>query len=109
MNILDLSNLLVETAEMDLHGLYHLVGAEAMSKYEFGRRIADKFGFDASLIKPVSVKESGLKAARSPNLTLNTGKIRTALGHDLPVFAEGLQKFFDQYRRGYHLYIKSLA
>lgn len=109
MNILDLSALLVETSGMDLKGIYHMVGAEAMSKYEFGRRIAEKFGFDASLIKPISVKESGLKAARSPNLTLNTGKIRTALGHDLPVFSDGLQKFFDQYRRGYHLYIKSLA
>lgn len=109
MNILDLSGLLVETAEMDLHGIHHMVGAEAMSKYEFGRRIAEKFGFDASLIKPVSVKESGLKAARSPRLTLSIEKIRTALAHELPDFTDGLQKFYDQYRRGYHLYIKSLA
>lgn len=109
MNILDLSGLLVETAELDLHGIHHMVGAEAMSKYEFGRRIAEKFGFDASLIKPVSVKDSGLKAARSPRLTLSTNKIKAALGHDLPGFAEGLQKFYDQYRRGYHLYIKSLT
>ena len=109
MNILDLSALLVETAEMDLHGIHHVVGAEAMSKYEFGRRIAEKFGFDASLIKPVSVKESGLKAARSPRLTLSIEKIRTALAHELPDFTDGLQKFYDQYRRGYHLYIKSLA
>lgn len=109
MNVLDLSELLLEAAGMDLHGLYHLVGAEAMSKYEFGKRIAEKFGFDPSLIKPVSVKDSGLKAARSPRLTLSTARIRTALGHDLPEFSNGLQKFFDQYRRGYHLYIKSLA
>jgi hypothetical protein len=31
------------------------------------------------------------------------------LGHDLPDFAGGLQKFYDQYRRGYPEYIKSLA
>jgi dTDP-4-dehydrorhamnose reductase len=86
-----------------------MVGAEAMSKYEFGRRITEKFGFNAALIKPVSVKESGLKAARSPNLTLSTEKLRAALGHDLPDFAGGLQKFYDQYRRGYPEYIKSLA
>lgn len=109
MNILDLSALLVEVSSLDLHGIYHMVGPEAMSKCEFGRRIAEKFGFDASLIKPVSVNESGLKAARSPNLTLSTEKLRNALGHDLPDFAGGLQKFFDQYRRGYSEYIKSLA
>lgn len=109
MNVLDLSELLVEVAGMDLHGLYHLVGSEAMSKYEFGSRIAAKFGFNTSLIKPVSVKDSGLKAARSPRLTLSTEKIRTALARELPDFSNGLQKFFDQYRRGYHLYIKSLA
>lgn len=109
MNVLDLSALLVEAAGMDLHGRYHLVGPEAMSKYEFGRRIAEKFGFNASLIKPMSVKDSGLKAARSPRLTLSTEKIRNALAHELPDFSDGLQKFYDQYRRGYHLYIKSLA
>jgi len=109
MNVLDLSSLLVEIAGMNLSGLYHLVGAEAMSKYEFGTRIAQKFGFNPELIKPVSVKESGLKAARSPMLTLSTDKITNALGHELPAFTEGLQKFYDQYRRGYPEYIKSLA
>jgi dTDP-4-dehydrorhamnose reductase len=109
MNILDLSTLLVEVSTLDLHGIYHMVGPEAMSKYEFGRRIAEKFGFSADLIKPVSVNESGLQAARSPNLTLSTDKLHEALGHDLPDFAGGLQKFFDQYRRGYSDYIKSLA
>lgn len=109
MNILDLSTLLVEVSALDLHGIYHMVGPEAMSKYEFGKRIAEKFGFDPALIKPVSIHESSLKAARSPNLTLSTEKLRAALGHDLPDFAGGLQKFYDQHRRGYPLYIKSLA
>ena len=109
MNILDLSSLLVEVSALDLRGIYHMVGAEAMSKYEFGRRVAEKFGFDADLIKPVSVNASGLTAARSPNLTLKTEKLRAMLGHDLPDFAGGLQKFYDQYRRGYPEYIKSLA
>ena len=109
MNILDLSALLVEVSSLNLRGIYHMVGPEAMSKYEFGRRIAEKFGFDPALIKPVSVNDSGLKAARSPNLTLSTEKLRAALGRDLPDFAGGLQKFYDQYRRGYPEYIKSLA
>jgi len=109
MNILDLSALLVEVSALDLHGIYHMVGAEAMSKYQFGVRIAEKFGFDVGFIKPVSVTQSGLKAARSPNLTLSAEKLQEAIQHDLPDFNEGLQKFYDQYRRGYPQYIKSLV
>lgn len=108
MNILDLSDLLVESAELDLKGIYHMVGAEPMSKYEFGKRIAEKFGFDTSLIQPVSIQESGLKAVRSPNLSLSTAKLQGALGRDLPAFDAGLQKFFDQFRRGYPQYIATL-
>jgi len=108
MNILDLSDLLVESADLDLKGIYHMVGAEPMSKYEFGKRIAEKFGFDTSLIQPVSIQESGLKAVRSPNLSLSTAKLQSALGRDLPAFDAGLQKFFDQFRRGYPQYIATL-
>lgn len=108
MNILDLSDLLVEATELDLKGIFHMVGAEPMSKYEFGKRIAEKFGFDASLIQPVSIQESGLKAVRSPNLSLSTAKLQRALGHELPAFDAGLQKFYDQFRRGYPQYIATL-
>ncbi len=108
MNILDLSDLLVEATDLQLKGIFHMVGAEPMSKYQFGVRIAEKFGFDTALIKPVSVRDGNLKAARSPNLSLSTAKLQKALGHDLPAFDAGLQKFYDQFRRGYPQYIKTL-
>ncbi|MBP9040240.1 MAG: SDR family oxidoreductase [Anaerolineaceae bacterium] len=108
MNILDLSDLLVEATDLQLKGIFHMVGAEPMSKYQFGVRIAEKFGFDPALINPVSVKDGNLKAARSPNLSLSTAKLQKALGHDLPAFDAGLQKFYDQFRRGYPQYIKTL-
>jgi uncharacterized damage-inducible protein DinB len=37
-------------------GLYHVFSAECLSKYDFGVRIAERFGLDASLIAPVSVE-----------------------------------------------------
>jgi dTDP-4-dehydrorhamnose reductase len=109
MMVLDLVETMMESVEKDLCGLYHMVGPETMSKYDFGRAIAHKFGFDPELVQAASVLDGGLKAARSPNLTLNTSKLAAALGHDLPAFESGLQKFFDQYRRGYPQYIKSLS
>lgn len=109
MMILDLTDLLVEAAEKDLKGLYHAVGPESMSKYEYGCAIAHKFGFDENLLKPASVKDGGLTAARSPNLSLSTSKIISALGHPLPSFDSGLIKLYDQYRRGYPDYIQHLS
>ena len=93
----------------DLRPVSHVVGAQKMSKFEFGRALARKFGFDPELVQPASVLDGGLTAARSPNLTLNTGKIVAAIGHPLPDFETGLQKFYDQYRHGFPELLKNLA
>lgn len=109
MMVLDLADLLVEAALKNLHGIYHLVGAEVMSKYDFGVAIARTFGFDSSLILPSSVEQGDLVAPRAHHLDLDTHKITEALGHPLPDFENGMNKFFDQYRRGFPQYIRSLA
>jgi dTDP-4-dehydrorhamnose reductase len=109
MMVLDLADILLESAQVGLKGLYHCVGPEAMSKYDFGVAIARRFGTDTKLITPASVVDSGLSAARSPNLTLSTEKLTIALGHALPGFEQGLKKFYDQYRFGFPAMLKSLV
>jgi dTDP-4-dehydrorhamnose reductase len=109
MMALDLVDTLVEASEKGLKGLYHCVGPEAMSKYDFGVAIANQFGFDPELITSASVLDGGLTATRSPNLTLCTDKLRNALGHPLPPFQVGLKKFHDQYRHGFPEMIKTLV
>jgi dTDP-4-dehydrorhamnose reductase len=108
MMVLDLVNTLTEAIELNLKGLYHMVGPQVMSKYDFGRAIAEKFGYNTALVTEASVNDAGLKAARSPNLTLSTEKLVKALGHDLPGFDNGMQKFYDQYRHGFPQLLKSL-
>ncbi len=109
MMVLDLVDTLLEAVEKDLSGLYHMVGPQQMSKFEFGRAIAQKFGFDPNQVQPASVRDGGLKAVRSPNLVLDTTKLTLALKHDLPPFEVGLQKFYDQYRHGFPQLLKSLS
>jgi len=109
MMVLDLADMLVEATHKKLQGMYHLVGAQPMSKYDFGVAIARKFGFDEALISPASVKDGDLTATRSPNLSLDTSKIVKALGHELPDFERGLDKFYAQYRHGFPEYIRALA
>jgi dTDP-4-dehydrorhamnose reductase len=107
--VLDLSRILVEMVEKRLHGLYHVVSSESLSKYDFAVRIAHKFGLDERLITPISVLQGGLKAARSPNLTLNTGKLQAALGHSTPNQEAGFEAFYQVYHNGYVKKLMSYA
>ena len=96
-----LSRTLIEMLERNLSGLYHVVGAQAMSKYQFGVEIARKFGLKEGHISPKSVEESGLTAKRSHNLWLSIHKLSTALGNKIPEFSTGLDEFYTQYQQGY--------
>lgn len=97
----DLAEILLAMLEKELSGLYHVVSSDCISKYDFGVAIADKFGFDSELIAPVSVEESGLKAARSPRLTLKSNKVAQALGSSLPEISTGLARFYELHQKGY--------
>lgn len=93
--------------EKKLSGLYHLVGTQAMSKYQFGVELARKFGLNESEILPKSVRSSSLTARRSHNLALSTHKLSTDLGVSLPEFSTGMGEFFAQYQHGFPQKIKS--
>jgi dTDP-4-dehydrorhamnose reductase len=97
----DLGGIFLKMLDAGLSGLYHAVGSECISKYDFGLRIAQIFGLDAKLIAPRSVEEGGLKAARSPRLTLRTDRLVKALGEPLPGLSTGLERFYTLYQQGY--------
>ena len=102
-----LSCLLLEMLKKNLSGLFHVVAAQAMNKYQFGIAIARRFGLDESLISPRSVEGSGLTARRSHNLWLSVHKLSTALGHEIPSFSTGLDGFYTQFQQGYPQKIRS--
>ncbi|MBN1305119.1 MAG: SDR family oxidoreductase [Anaerolineales bacterium] len=103
----DLAETLVAMLEKGLSGLYHVVGNESLTKFEFGVRIARQFGFDEGLIHPISVEDSGLTAKRSRNLRLSVHKLSTALGREIPSVSTGLTRFYTQYQHGYPQKIRS--
>jgi dTDP-4-dehydrorhamnose reductase len=105
----DLGIVFLKMLEAGLSGLYHTVGSQCLSKYEFGIQVARRFGFDEKLVIPTSVEDSGLTAARSPNLTLRTDKLVHALGEPLPNVSTGLEKFYTQYQQGYPQQIRRLV
>jgi dTDP-4-dehydrorhamnose reductase len=101
MFVNDLAETLVGMLEKGLSGLYNTVGSEALTKYDFGVKIARQFGFDPKLVIPISVEESGLKAKRSHNLRLSVHKLSTDLGLTIPGVSTGIEKFYTQLQQGY--------
>jgi len=105
----DMAGVLVQMLEKRLSGVYHVVSSQHTSKYAFGVAIAQRFGLDAGLISPTSVAQAGLKAARSPNLTLRTEKLASALGQPLPSFSTGIEQFYTLYQQGYPQQLREMA
>ena len=95
------ARLLLAMLKKELSGLYHVVGGQAMSKYQFGVETARRFGLRESLIFPKSILSSSLTAHRSHNLRLSTHKLSTDLGCEMPQFSTGLDEFYTQYQQGY--------
>ena len=109
MLVNDTARTLIKMLQRNLSGLYHVVGPQAMSKYQFGVEIARRFTLKESEISPKSILSSGLSARRANNLCLSTHKLSTALGESPPEFSTGLKEFYTQFEQGYPQKIRSYA
>jgi dTDP-4-dehydrorhamnose reductase len=109
MLVNDTARMLIKMLEKKLSGLYHLVGPQAMSKYQFGVEIARKFKLREREISPKSINTSSLNARRSNNLCLSINKLSTALGEAPPEFSTGLDEFYTLYQQGYPQKLRSYA
>jgi len=107
MHVSHLAQTLLAMLAKGLRGLYHTVGPQPMSKYQFGVEIARKFGLNDSEISPKSISASSLIARRAHNLYLSVDKLSTDLGTSLPSFSTGLDLFYSQFRQGYPQKLRS--
>ena len=105
----DLGEILLDVLEKGLHGNYHVVSSESLSKYDFGVRIAKRFGFDPGLIEPVKMNDIRREAPRSLNLTLKPDKLQTNLGYNLPTIEGGIDRFYERWVQGYHRKIQAFS
>ena len=109
MHVAHLSQTLLLMLAKGLHGLYHAVGPQPMSKYQFGVEIARRFGLNDGEISPKSIQASSLVARRAHNLYLSVNKLSTDLGEPLPSFSTGLDLFYAQFQQGFPQKLRSFA
>lgn len=94
----NLADVLLEIAERRMTGIYHAVCPEPSTRYDFARKVAEIFGLDASLIKPISMDQVETLALRPKTLILDTSSISEALNTRLLGFEEGIASL-----RGAHI------
>ncbi len=105
----DLAITLLEMLNLNLAGVYHVVSPEHLSKYEFGVRIARKFGYDPDLIEPTCMADVVRGAPRSTSLILKPDKVQTALGHLLPNIDMGIEKMYQRWLAFYPQRLQGFA
>ena len=103
----DLAELLLEMYESDLSGLYHVGARDHVSKYEFGRKIAELYDLDQDLIRPSILDQANLTAPRPKVTYLDVTKAERALGRELPTVEEGLDTFLRLEKCGFVEDLKS--
>jgi dTDP-4-dehydrorhamnose reductase len=89
----DLARLILRMLDKNLRGLYHLVAADGVSKYDLACRIAVALELDASLVDKAKVADAGLAAPRPLNISLDSSQASAALGEPLPTVQDGVNAF----------------
>jgi dTDP-4-dehydrorhamnose reductase len=103
----DLAEVLLTMLDRGLSGIYHVASSERISKYDFAKRVATTFNLGPDGIAPASILAAKLRAPRPIDPSLNTEKIRAALGRSMPDVDTGLRRFRDLHESGYRNQLKS--
>ena len=70
----NLARMMLEIAEKELKGVFHLAGATRVSRFEFAKAVADVFDLDKTLIMPSKMDELNWIAKRPKDSSLDTSK-----------------------------------
>ncbi|MHC1588266.1 MAG: SDR family oxidoreductase, partial [Methermicoccaceae archaeon] len=87
----NLANMLIELLERNKCGLYHVGEEECLTKYEFVVRIAEMFGLDRKLVKPVPSDKLGQNIKMPKNKCLDLTKIGSELDLSRYSLSAGLE------------------
>lgn len=103
----DVASALLDLIAFDVAGVFHVVGSESISKFDFAVRVAKTFGYDPKLVRPSLVADARMKAPRPLNTSLDVAKLTSLLGRDLPSVATGLRHFAELRAGGYQQMLNS--
>ena len=105
----DLTEIIAGAWATGLSGIYHVAGAERVNPVQFASRLAQQF----HLPIPLSLASESLIGRPSGfgcgETSLQTRKVRRALGMSMPMLNEGIQRLFQQHADGYRQQLSARA
>jgi dTDP-4-dehydrorhamnose reductase len=82
--------------DLKVSGIFHVVGDDRISKYEFGLRIAEKFGLDSSKIIPGFLAKQSRFTQRPFDMSLSNSKVKNLLGRPVGSIQEQIATLHQQ-------------
>jgi dTDP-4-dehydrorhamnose reductase len=104
--VTDLVEVVQKAWQSGLAGTYHIAGAERVNPVQFVRRIANEFGqpfLHAGATESLTDKVVGFGRGET---SLQTRKVRRALGIGLPMLSEGIERLYQQHQSGYRVRVQ---
>jgi dTDP-4-dehydrorhamnose reductase len=86
----DLLEVVLALADRGARGIYHVAGADRVTKHAFAVALAETFGYPNRLLVPVQLADRPRAARRPRDLSLSVDKTTAALDRPLPGLREGL-------------------
>jgi dTDP-4-dehydrorhamnose reductase len=96
----DLCKAILEVTKLNVSGLYHATGKTCLSRYEFAQELADCFGLDKKLIKPVTSQEKKQLAPRPPRSCLDSSKLEKKINFNFSDIKTGVSFIFNKSQQG---------
>ncbi|NUN70847.1 MAG: dTDP-4-dehydrorhamnose reductase [Bacteroidetes bacterium] len=100
--VADLAMAMKLSMDSNTTGVYHIAGADAVSRYEFAVRAASVFGYDPSLITRVQSADLGQFAPRPLHTTFDCSKAKRDLQYHPMGVTQGLKSLQEELT-GIHL------
>ncbi|MBI1348974.1 sugar nucleotide-binding protein [bacterium] len=97
----DLVAILAKAWQAGLNGIYHAAGAERVNPVRFAEKLALHTGSDWIAGQPPTTLDGLPSGFGLGETSLQTRKLRRALGISMPLFNEGLSRLFEQATSGY--------
>lgn len=95
-----LAEAVLDLQQLNAFGVYNVVGDERLSKYDFGLKLAERFGLDASLIKPALMAHQVSPVQRPLDMSLSNHKVCEALSRGLGDVDEQVARLCQQEQNG---------
>jgi len=97
ITVTDLALIIVSVIEGRIYGLYNCSSSDSISKYDFGKKVAEIFQLPDLTINKISVNVVSFMAERPRNMALDSGKLSKELKHDAPSIVDVITRLKRQY------------